>query len=51
MPEGSYLKRKCIKELYITEFKTRDNQVIILEHFKSLWLSGKEFENSFRETL
>lgn len=50
-PEGSYSKRKCIKELYIAEFKTRDNQVIILEHFKSLWLSGKEFENSFRETL
>ena len=50
-PEGSYSKRKCIKELYITEFKTRDNQVIILEHFRSLWINGKEFENSFRETL
>ena len=50
-PEGSYSKRKCIKELYITKFKIKDNQVIILEHFRSFWTSGKEFQESFRETL
>lgn len=50
-PEGNYSKIKYLKELYITEFKTKDNKIIILEHFRSLWLSGKEFQDSFRETL
>ena len=50
-PDGTTSKRKYIQECYIAEFHTTDNQIIFLEHFRSLWLSGKEFEDSFRETL
>lgn len=50
-PDGTISKRKYIQECYIAEFRTIDNQIIILEHFRKLWTSGKEFEESFRETL
>ncbi len=49
--DGTISKRKYIQECYIAEFRTIDNQIIILEHFRKLWTSGKEFEESFRETL
>lgn len=50
-PDGTISKRKYIQECYIAEFQTIDNQIIILEHFRSFWTSGKEFQESFRETL
>ena len=50
-PEGTISKRKYIQESYIAQFQTIDNQIIILEHFRSFWTSGKEFQESFRETL
>lgn len=50
-PDGTISKRKYIQECYIAEFKTKDNKIIILEHFRSFWTSGKEFQDSFRETL
>lgn len=50
-PDGTISKRKYIQECYIAEFQTIDNQIIFLEHFRSYWISGKEFQESFRETL
>ena len=49
--DGTRSKRKYIQECYIAEFRAIDNQIIILEHFRSFWKSGKGFQESFRETL
>lgn len=49
--DGTISKRKYIQECYIAEFQTIDNQIIFLEHFRSYRISGKEFQESFRETL
>lgn len=49
--EGNYTKGTYTKEYYIVEFRTIDNKIIYLDHFKCFWKSGKEFKNFFREGL